>query len=59
MEVFRSRAGPPWMVQPANRPPFASQMLDSCDVITIHFSPLDQTQKPGPYFWKASRRMSL
>ena len=34
-------------------------MLDSCDVITIHFSPLDQTQKPGTYFWKPSRRMSL
>lgn len=25
-------------------------MLDSCDLLTVHFSSLDQTQKPGALF---------
>lgn len=57
IKVFRSKAGPLRMVQPANWLILAYQMLDRADILTINFSALDQTQKMGPYFWKASLRM--
>lgn len=59
IEVFRSRAGPMWMVQPANRSPHPTKMLDHTDILTINFSPLDHTQKMGPSFWKASMRIVI
>lgn len=34
-------------------------MLDNTDILTINFSPLDHTQKMGPYFWKASMRIAV
>lgn len=57
IKVFRSEAGPLRMVQPANWPLLAYQMLDRADILAINFSALDQIQKMGPYFWKASLRM--
>lgn len=53
MEVFEvGLVGPVWMLQLANRPPLASQMLDSTDVLTINFSPLNETHNLTGTFHK-------
>jgi len=52
--VFRGRARPVWMVQPADRPPLASQTLDHHDVLTMNFLLWVRLRSQGPDFGKAS-----